>query len=116
MTWSVNGVISHRGPFTLEAHRWPFCGNGIGDMEGGDWWATLPAGIALIVNDLAAAAGTHNSTRTARRTAQNSAEQRKTTRQNHPKVTIIQAVGGGKMHHTTHEGALCKDYLIIFVR
>ena len=63
MTWSVNGVIITRGPFTLEAHRWPFCGNGvdheitpftleahrwpfcgngIGDMEGGDWWATLP--------------------------------------------------------------------------
>ena len=30
ITWSVNGVISHRGPFTLEAHRWPFCGNGVG--------------------------------------------------------------------------------------
>ena len=30
MTWSVNGVISFRGPFTLEAHRWPFCGNGAG--------------------------------------------------------------------------------------
>ena len=42
MTWSVNGVILTRGPFTLEAHRWLFCRNGIGDMEGGDWWATLP--------------------------------------------------------------------------
>ncbi len=30
MTWSVNGVILTRGPFTLEAHRWPFCGNGVG--------------------------------------------------------------------------------------
>ena len=42
MARSVNGVILTRGPFTLEAHRWPFCGNDIGDMEGGDWWATLP--------------------------------------------------------------------------
>ena len=30
MSWSVNGVILTRGPFTLEAHRWPFCGNGVG--------------------------------------------------------------------------------------
>ena len=30
MTWSVNGVISSRGPFTLEVRRWPFCGNGVG--------------------------------------------------------------------------------------
>ena len=30
MAWSVNGVILTRGPFTLEAHRWPFCGNGVG--------------------------------------------------------------------------------------
>ena len=30
MSWSVNGVILIRGPFTLEAHRWPFCGNGVG--------------------------------------------------------------------------------------
>ena len=57
-----------------------------------------------------------NSTRTAPEQHQNSAEQQKTTRQNQPKVTIIQAVGGGKMHHTTFKGALCKDYLIIFVR
>ena len=30
ITWSVNGVILTRGPFTLEVHRWPFCGNGVG--------------------------------------------------------------------------------------
>ena len=30
MARSVNGVISHREPFTLEVHRCPFCGNGVG--------------------------------------------------------------------------------------